>query len=244
MDAYLHILLVTALTGAGGLALGGGLAALVHGPSDRAVGLLLRFTAGTMLGVVCFDLIPDAAEGGAVLPAAGWAAAGWLAACLLDRWLGGHHGHGGGGLRGAGLAVAAAVAVHNLPVGLAVGAAFAGSARAGLLAALVIGLHNLPEGMSIAAPLLAGGTRPGRAVAAAALSGLPAVLGALLGYGAGTLDPGLLAASLALAAGAMLYVIFGELLPEAERLWRGRLAGLAAALGLLLAMALVLSHTH
>ena len=67
MDVYVQIFLITALTGVGGLALGGALSAAVHSPSDRTVSLLLRFTAGVMLSVVCFDLIADAArEGGAV----------------------------------------------------------------------------------------------------------------------------------------------------------------------------------
>ena len=115
---------------------------------------------------------------------------------------------------------------------------------AGILAALIIGLHNIPEGMSIAAPLLAGGSRPAGAVGVAALSGLPTIIGALLGYSAGTMNPLLLAVSLSFAAGAMLYVVFGELLPEGERLWQQRLSGLSTMLGMLLGMALIFAHIH
>ena len=132
-----------------------------------------------------------------------------------------------------------------MPVGMAIGATFAGAARdGGALAALIIGLHNIPEGMSIAAPLLVGGSKPGWAVAVAALSGLPVILGALLGYGVGTMNPLLLAVSLSFAAGAMLYVVFGELLPEGERLWQHRLSGLSTMLGMLLGMALIFAHIH
>ena len=66
MNVYPTILFITALTGVGGLALGGGLAAAVHSPSDRTVSLLLRFTSGVMFSVVCFDLIPDSLEGGEI----------------------------------------------------------------------------------------------------------------------------------------------------------------------------------
>ncbi|MDE7262297.1 MAG: ZIP family metal transporter, partial [Oscillospiraceae bacterium] len=153
----------------------------------------------------------------------------------------GHH-----TLHTAGLVLAAAVALHNMPVGMAIGASFAGNAApghtAGILAALIIGLHNIPEGMSIATPLLAGGSRTAGAVGIAALSGLPTILGALLGYSAGTMNPLLLAVSLSFAAGAMLYVIFGELLPESEGLWRGRMGGLSTMLGLLLGMALIFGY--
>ena len=126
----------------------------------------------------------------------------YLLNCLIDR--GAHHGHSHGhgeaelyacgrrNLRTAGLVLAAAVALHNMPVGMAIGATFAGEAAAGhsgALAALIIGLHNLPEGMSIAAPLLSSGSRPAYAVSLAALSGLPTILGALLGYSVGAMDP-------------------------------------------------------
>ena len=287
MNTYLTILLITALTGVGGLALGGGLAAAVHSPSDRAVSLLLRFTAGVMLSVVCFDLVADAAGESQIIPVLCWILIGYLFTYLLNCWIDkrAHHSHSHGGedrhdhdhdhdhehghgrqerkhprlghdngelcacghhtLHTAGLVLAAAVALHNMPVGMAIGATFAGAPRGGgVLAALIIGLHNIPEGMSIAAPLLTGGAKPAGAVGVAALSGLPTIFGALLGYGAGTMNPLLLAVSLSFAAGAMLYVIFGELLPESEQLWRSRLSGLSTMLGMLLGMALIFMHTH
>lgn len=111
-------------------------------------------------------------------------------------------------------------------------------------AALIIGLHNLPEGMSIAAPLLSSGSRPAAAIGVAAVSGIPTILGAMLGYSLGTMNPTLLCVSLSFAAGAMLYVIFGELLPESEHLWQSKLSGLATMLGLLLGLVLIFSHHH
>ena len=277
MSNYATIFFITALTGAGGLALGGTLAAAVHSPSERTVSLLLRFTAGVMLSVVCFDLVADAAEDTSILPILCWIIIGFLCTYLLNCWIDkqAHHSHSHGGhaheehshshdphggdngemcacghhtLHTAGMVLAAAVALHNMPVGMAIGATFADAAQAaghgGILAALIIGLHNIPEGMSIAAPLLTGGSSPARAIGIAALSGVPTILGALLGYSMGTMNPLLLGISLSFAAGAMLYVIFGELLPESENLWQNRLSGLATMLGMLLGMALIFTHMH
>lgn len=269
MNHYLLIFLVTLLTGVGGLALGGGLAAAIHRPSEKHMSLLLRFTAGIMLSVVCFDLIQDAREGMSTAPVLIWIAAGFFATCLLNCWIDkrAHHAHSHGddhhshadaadlcacgnhSLSTAGLVLAAAVALHNMPVGMAIGATFASaehaSGNAGILAALIIGLHNLPEGMSITAPMLSGGTRPARAIALAGTSGIPTVLGAILGYTVGAMNSAFLGASLSFAAGAMLYVILCEMLPESEHLWRHRLSGFATLAGLLLGLALISGgHIH
>ena len=312
MNTYLTILLITALTGVGGLALGGTLAAAVHSPTNRTVSLMLRTTAGIMLSVVCFDLIHDARESSALLPVICWIMIGYFATYLLNCWVDkqAHHSHSHGGhshggphqhahdghehyhhahgeedtehchtgcehhhdhhdhhdhhghheqaaemcacgshtLRTAGIVLAAAVALHNMPVGMAIGATCAESSHAfhsGVLAALIIGLHNLPEGMSIAAPLLIGGGKPARAVAITALSGVPTILGACFGYSLGSVNPLMLSISLSFAAGAMLYVIFGELLPESEHLWQHRLSGLATMLGMLVGLILIsMSHIH
>ena len=128
-------------------------------------------------------------------------------------------------------------ALHNVPEGMVIGASFiGGTVRQGWTMAAVIGLHNIPEGMAISAPMVAGGERRWRAAGLAALSGAPTVLGAALGYCLGTLGPTALTLTLSFAAGAMLYVVFGELLPEAASLWKSKLPALAAVLGILVGM--------
>lgn len=145
----------------------------------------------------------------------------------------------------AGLVMAIVIALHNLPEGMVIGATYAkqptllmgGSA---LIIAIVIGIHNIPEGMAVSVPLIAGGTKKWKAVILTALSGLPTVIGAILGFGLGMINATFLSISLALASGAMLYVIFGELLPESILMWKSKYPAFLMLVGLLLGFVLVL----
>ena len=199
----LEAILVTTAAGIGGTGIGGGGACLFRRGSGRLTSLLLSFAGGVMVSVVCFGLLTDAASANA--PAL--LTLGVLSGCGVTAALNGLLAREREGLLLAGLVMAAAIAVHNVP-----------------------------EGMSIAAPLLTGGSRPAGAVGVTALSGLPTILGALLGYTAGVMNPVMLSVSLGFAAGAMLYVVFGELLPESAGLWNSRVPALSAVLGVLVGM--------
>ena len=149
------------------------------------------------------------------------------------------------GLVLAGLVMAAAIALHNVPEGMVIGASFATTAneilsnRGGLIMAIVIGLHNIPEGMAVAVPLISGGMSKWRAVGITALSGSPTILGALLGFFLGTLSPTALVISLSFASGAMLYVVFGELLPESILMWKSKLPAAMVVLGMLIGLIII-----
>ena len=229
------VLAVTAAAGLGGTGLGGGAACLLCRDSDRMVSLLLSFAAGVMTGVVCFDLLAEAAGNSLA-----GAAAGVLAGCGAVGLLNGLLPREEAGLRSAGMVMAAAIAIHNVPEGMVMGAAFARDESAlsggGILLAVVIGLHNIPEGMALAVPMRSGGMGRLRVCALAALAGAPTVLGAGIGYGLGTLGPGMLTLALGFASGAMLYVVFGELLPEAAELRQSGAQTLAAVAGILVGM--------
>lgn len=258
MNPILFVTLLTAATGVGGLALGGVLAAVLKRESPRGTSLLLSFTAGLMLAIVALDMVPEAMEASPWLPMTPLVlVAGFAVTYLLNCWIDksahhedknnphhcacGHH-----DLHTAGIVLAAAVALHNVPVGMAVGASVAveGICLASVLTAATIGLHNLPEGMSIAIPLLHDGSKTWSAIGVAALSGVPTVLGALAGYFVGSEAAAALAAALALAAGAMLYVVFFELLPESALQWKSRWPILATVLGFALGVLLIFSHGH
>ena len=149
------------------------------------------------------------------------------------------------GLFLAGLVMAAAIALHNVPEGMVIGASFARGAqesllnRGGLTMAIVIGLHNIPEGMAVAVPLISGGMPKARSVIVTALTGFPTILGAVFGFTVGAMGPVALALSLSFASGAMLYVVFGELMPESILMWRSKLPAAATIIGMLTGMVII-----
>ena len=148
----------------------------------------------------------------------------------------------------AGLVMMAAIALHNLPEGMVIGASYAVTPNltqnlfsgSGFIMAIVIGLHNIPEGMAVSVPLISGGMSKPKAVFLTALSGLPTVFGALLGFAIGGINEIMLVLSLGFASGAMLYVVFGELLPEAILMWRSKLPTLSLFIGVLVGFLLVM----
>ncbi len=143
----------------------------------------------------------------------------------------------------AGVVMACAIALHNIPEGMTIGASFAVSSDlmwgTGLIMAVLIGLHNIPEGMAVAVPLISGGTGRVRATLLTAACGLPTVLGAWLGFWLGDIGPLGLTMSLGFASGAMLYVVFGEIMPESYLIYRSKLPAFAVMVGLALGMFMI-----
>ena len=233
-----------------GLATGlGGVALLAfRRPSATVLDSLLGFTAGVMLAATAFSLLVPSLERGSL----GEALAGFAIGCgfiaVLDVLV--PHAHTRFRERGRPPAeelaardraslLLAALTIHNVPEGLAVGVAFAaGGQDLGLPLAIAIGIQNVPEGFGAAAPLLPAGTSARSAAGIAALTGLVEPPAALAAYVTFELAGGLLAGALAFAAGAMLYVVVDELVPESHGHGHERAASLALLGGFALMMSL------
>ena len=143
----------------------------------------------------------------------------------------------------AGVVMASAIALHNVPEGMTIGASYASNngvmGSAALVLAILIGLHNIPEGMAVSVPLISGGMNKFKAVVITALSGVPTILGALLGYIIGDIGAMGLAMSLGFASGAMLYVVFGEILPQAILMYHSKLPAFSAIGGMLVGLIII-----
>ncbi|MGK7296865.1 MAG: ZIP family metal transporter [Candidatus Wenzhouxiangella sp. M2_3B_020] len=222
---------------------------LGHLPSRATRDLSLGFAAGVMLAASFFSLIIpalDAAEpryDNGAAPAAIVCVAillGMGAVALMNERLPHEHfrtgreGPQSASLRRVWLFIIA-ITIHNFPEGLAVGVGFgAGGLPGGMPLAIGIGLQNAPEGLAVAVALLGEGYSRGRAWGVAALTGLVEPVGGLLGAGIIALSQPLLPWGLAFAAGAMLYVISHEIIPETHRSGHQNKATLGLSIGLVL----------
>jgi ZIP family zinc transporter len=216
----------------------------------KFVNTLLGAAAGVMLAATSFSLIvPGIEAGNAVWPGYGvWVVVfGMLLGAVfldrMDKWLPHEHfimGHEGpdSSLRKVWLFIIA-VTIHNFPEGMAVGVGFGtGDIGAGTSLAIGIGIQNMPEGLAVALPLLGLGYNKWKAIGIATITGLVEPVGGFLGVAAVTLFKPVLPVGLAFAAGAMLFVISDEIIPETHSKGRSRIATFGVMVGFVIMMAL------
>jgi len=250
----LHIILFSAIAGICGMGLGGLVAAiLLKKPSENMVCWLLSFAAGVMVSIVCFGLVPKVFE----LAGIGALISGLILGIVIIMGLNRlvdiiteargdlkvHHTHeelyhesqfihSRTRMLRSGLLILVAIALHNVPEGIAIGAGGSYNFRLGSLLALMIALHNIPEGMAIASPLLAGGINKWKVVFLTSLAGATTLLGGLIGILVGGISDLAIAMSLSAAGGAMLYIVFGEIIPQSIIMTKNRTASIVTLFGI------------
>ncbi len=239
----MRLVLLTALGVGGATIFGAALGFLFKKMSHRFSDIMLAFAAGVMLAAAVLGLVMPSIEYGinmftcngedcSALPAKPMALlmtfagifAGAICLNLVDHLVPHLHKMAGvdqenhpetGQNVGKVLLFVMAIAIHNLPEGIAAGVGFgSGNTADALLIAGGIALQNIPEGMVIIGPMLAAGIKPGRTFVIALMTGLVEVLGTLLGYFSVTVSAAILPFALAFAGGTMLYIISDEMIPE------------------------------
>ncbi len=236
MEHILRVTFIGLVSGMVGTSIGGLMAFFIRDISNRTLGFILEFSAGLMTAVVCFELIPEAFKiGGNVL---GFLGIG-IGVCTLMiiedfvKRMESLRRNNRSGLLRAGILMAIGIALHNFPEGFAVGSGFEASIKLGVTLTAVIMIHDVPEGIAIAVPLRVGGVSKMKAFLLTVLSGVPMGFGAFFGAVLGDISPSFIALCLGFAGGAMLYVVYGELVPESKRLYFGRLSSLGNILGII-----------
>ncbi|MBQ2998942.1 MAG: ZIP family metal transporter [Clostridia bacterium] len=223
----MQIVLLTALGVGGATVIGALLGFLFKKPSHKMNDIILSFAAGVMLAAAVIGLIlPSLEYGGkfSILITVVGIFCGAICLNLVDKLV--PHLHKMTGVDqethsekteqlNKVLLFVIAIAIHNLPEGIAAGVSFGtGDAAQALTVAGGIALQNIPEGMVIIAPMLASGMSSGRTFVIALMTGVVEVLGTLIGFFAVSISTAILPFALAFAGGTMLYVISDEMIPE------------------------------
>ena len=222
--------LLTALGVGGATVIGALLGFLIKKPSHKFNDIILSFAAGVMLAAAVIGLVLPSLEYSTATPAVTLLVSiagvfcGALCLNLVDKLVPHLHKITGADIESHPekaaqlskiLLFVIAIAIHNLPEGIAAGVSFGtGDDLQAFTVAAGIALQNIPEGMVIIAPMLASGIRPGRTFIIAMMTGVVEVLGTFIGYFAVSISAAVLPFALAFAGGTMLYVISDEMIPE------------------------------
>ena len=219
----MQMVLLTALGVGGATVFGAVIGFLFKNISHKFSDIVLAFAAGVMLSAAVLGLIIPSVEYGNLIITVAGIFAGAVCLNLMDRVVPHLHHlageveepHAGNANLSKVLLFVSAIAIHNLPEGIAAGVSFgSGNAAEALMIAGGIALQNIPEGMVIIGPMLAAGISPRRTFVCALTTGLVEVVGTLLGYFAVSVATAILPFALAFAGGTMLYVISDEMIPE------------------------------
>lgn len=211
--------------------------------SQRVLDTMLGFAAGVMLAASFFSLILPSIEIGGIWMALGGIVCGVVFIIVVDRLV--PHLHGltktrepTPRLRRVWLLILA-ITIHNFPEGLSVGVGFgAGEIGAGIALAIAIGLQNMPEGLAVALPLLREEYSKWKAAGYATMSGLVEPVGGVIGILVVSIAHQFLPFALAFAAGAMIWVVSDEMIPESHSKGFEREATIGVIIGFLVMMLL------
>ena len=239
----MEIVLLTAAGVGGATVLGALLGFMFKNISHKFSDVVLSFAAGIMLAASIIGLVLPSLEFGGkfgiIITVAG-VFAGAICLNLADRLVPHMHKlvgvdteeHKGNADINKVLLFVLAIAIHNLPEGIAAGVGFgSGDVTDALLIAGGIALQNIPEGMVIIGPMLAAGISPKKTFVCALSTGLIEVVGTLIGYFAVSIATAILPFALAFAGGTMLYVISDEMIPETHEHGNERAATYALLVG-------------
>ena len=224
-----------------GTTLGGLIGIFSKRNSNKFLSFVLAFASGLMLAVICFDLIPHSMEISSIYTTMLGIVLGIIIMIFCDnivqkKFNTKSASNRNAGLLKTGIVVSIGLALHNIPEGLAIGSGFDASTTLGFSLAIAICLHDIPEGISMAIPMKNGGMKPWKVMIYVILSGIATGIGALIGAIIGNISEQVIAICLAFAAGAMLYIVSGELIPESNKLYQGKITAIGNMFGFIIGL--------
>lgn len=236
MSRVWAVTIIGFLCGMIGTGLGGLITFFIKNPTKRFMAVLLGFTSGIMISVVCFDLLPEAFRMGGIEVSLVGITLGVGIILIVEHFIPQRVSikySGDFNLLKSGILLGIGIAIHNFPEGLAVGSGFAANDYLGLGLAIVITIHDMPEGIAMAAPLKMGGVGRAKILLYTILAGIPMGIGAFIGELLGEISRMFICLCLSFAGGAMLYITCGELIPKTQSIYKGRISTIGMILGIM-----------
>ena len=242
------------------MGLGAVLTAIFGTKTDKMTSIFLSFAGGVMLSIVFLELIPEAIELSNMLLTIIGLIAGVAMVFVLNNVIDRISNKNSGkeihesfaeffhssdviarkrSMLRSGIIMLVAIGLHNVPEGLAMGAAGQYDAALGYTVALIIALHNIPEGMAVAVPLNVGGVSKVKSIIITALVGATTIIGAVAGVLIGGISEVAVGISFAIASGAMLYVVLAEILPQSIMMSKNRLPTVFTLVGIIVGMLVI-----
>lgn len=240
MGEILKTTLIGLFFGTFGTTLGGILGVKLKNPSNKLLSFILALASGLMTSIICFDLIPEALELSNFTNLLIGIGIGIICMIICDIKVQRIFNYNSNlkkksnSLLKTGIIISVGLAIHNFPEGLAIGSGFEASVTLGYSLAIAIALHDIPEGISMAIPMKHGGVKTAKVIIYVILSGITTGLGAFFGAIVGNISTSIISICLAFAAGAMLYIVSGELIPEYNKLYNGKISAMGNILGIIL----------
>jgi len=249
LESVVKTTLIGLFFGTFGTTLGGIIGLGLKKNSNKFLSFILSLAAGLMTAIVCFELIPEALEISSMFNVILGVILGIILMIICDVIVDNLFNkqvknimkdnkkvslESKQSLLKTGIIVSIGLAIHNFPEGLAIGSGFEASLSLGYSLAIAIALHDIPEGLSMAIPLKNGGIKKLKVIFYIVLSGVTTGIGALFGALIGKISLSIIAICLSFAAGAMLYIVSGELIPESNSLYKGRLSAIGNIIGFIL----------
>lgn len=220
-----------------GTMVGAFLGVVINRPSKKFLGNILGFASGLMLSIVVFELIPDATEKTGIFGTLLFLILGIIIVVIIDK-MSNLSCNVSSQYAKVAFMVAVGLMIHNFPEGLIMGFGFVNGDSLGLKMSMIIAIHDVPEGLAVAAPLMLSGTKSRKILFYAFLTALPTAIGAWIGIYIGSISIEILGGALAFASGVMLYVVYGEMIPESRKLWPGTTSTLGILLGMIVGLAM------
>lgn len=216
MSNIVLIVIFGSIVAISGTMAGAFIGVIIKNPSKAELSALIGFSAGLMLSIVSFDLIPEALTK--------WNAFGTIILCLAGILMTSFIDYKSektfkSSYKKVAFLVALGLMIHNVPEGIIMGCSFVSGETIGLKLAIIISIHDIPEGIAVASPLKASKEKVNKILLYSLITALPTAVGTYIGEFLGTLSKASIGASMAFASGVMLYVVCGEMIPESSSLW-------------------------